>query len=123
MRPFQISWAIRATLLLVQTQLQVLKIDQRFKDQGINGAGMVLNVTDSQSISDLLEQVGEKFGAPTVLINNAGITKDNLLRMKDDEWFDVIDTTFVYISKACLKPMTRARWGRGKYQLGGWLYG
>jgi len=92
------------------------KIDQRFKDQGINGAGMVLNVTDSQSISDLLEQVGEQFGAPTVLINNAGITKDNLLlRMKDEEWFDVIDTNLSSIfrlSKACLKPMTRARWGR-----------
>ena len=64
------------------------KIDQRFKDQSINGAGMVLNVTDSQSISDLLEQVSEKYGAPTILINNAGITKDNLLlRMKDEEWF------------------------------------
>ena len=92
------------------------KIDQRFKDQGINGAGMVLNVTDSQSISDLLQQVGEKFSAPTILINNAGITKDNLLlRMKDDEWFDVIDTNLSSIfrlSKACLKPMTRARWGR-----------
>ena len=45
------------------------KIDQRFKDQSINGAGMVLNVTDSQSISDLLEQVSEKYGAPTILIN------------------------------------------------------
>lgn len=92
------------------------KIDQRFKDQGINGAGMVLNVTDSQSISDLLQEVGEKFSAPTILINNAGITKDNLLlRMKDDEWFDVIDTNLSSIfrlSKACLKPMTRARWGR-----------
>lgn len=92
------------------------KIDQRFKEQSINGAGMVLNVTDSQSISDLLNQVVEKFGAPTILINNAGITKDNLLlRMKDDEWFDVIDTNLSSIfrlSKACLKPMTRARWGR-----------
>ena len=92
------------------------KIDQRFKDQGINGAGMVLNVTDSQSISDVLQEVGEKFSAPTILINNAGITKDNLLlRMKDDEWFDVIDTNLSSIfrlSKACLKPMTRARWGR-----------
>ena len=92
------------------------KIDQRFKEQSINGAGMVLNVTDSQSIIDLLDQVVEKFGAPTILINNAGITKDNLLlRMKDDEWFDVIDTNLSSIfrlSKACLKPMTRARWGR-----------
>lgn len=92
------------------------KIDARFKDQGITGAGMVLNVTDSQSISDLLEQVDEKYGAPTILVNNAGITKDNLLlRMKDDEWFDVIDTNLSSIfrlSKACLKPMTRARWGR-----------
>ena len=92
------------------------KIDQRFKEQGIEGAGMVLNVTDSQSISDLLENVGETYGAPSVLVNNAGITKDNLLlRMKDDEWFDVINTNLSSIfrlSRACLKPMTRARWGR-----------
>ena len=92
------------------------KIDQRFKDQSINGAGMVLNVTDSQSIVNLLQQVSEQFGAPTILVNNAGITKDNLLlRMKDEEWFDVIDTNLSSIfrlSKACLKPMTKARWGR-----------
>ena len=83
---------------------------------GINGSGMVLNVTDAQSISDLLGKVGEQYGAPTILVNNAGITKDNLLlRMKDEEWFDVIDTNLSSIfrlSKACLKPMTRARWGR-----------
>jgi len=92
------------------------KISLRFKEQGIKGAGMVLNVTDSQSISDLLKNVVEKFGSPTILINNAGITKDNLLlRMKDDEWFDVINTNLSSIfrlSKACLKPMTKARWGR-----------
>ena len=92
------------------------KISQRFGDKGINGSGMVLNVTDAQSISDLLDKVGEQYGAPTILVNNAGITKDNLLlRMKDEEWFDVIDTNLSSIfrlSKACLKPMTRARWGQ-----------
>ena len=92
------------------------KITQRFEEKGVTGAGMVLNVTDSQSISDLLDSVSEQYGAPTILINNAGITKDNLLlRMKDEEWFDVIDTNLSSIfrlSKACLKPMTKARWGR-----------
>ena len=84
------------------------KITQRFEEKGVTGAGMVLNVTDSQSISDLLDSVSEQYGAPTILINNAGITKDNLLlRMKDEEWFDVIDTNLSSIfrlSKACLKP-------------------
>jgi 3-oxoacyl-[acyl-carrier protein] reductase len=92
------------------------KITQRFEEKGVTGIGMVLNVTDSQSISDLLNSVAEQYGAPTILINNAGITKDNLLlRMKDEEWFDVIDTNLSSIfrlSKACLKPMTKARWGR-----------
>jgi len=92
------------------------KITQRFAEKNVSGAGMVLNVTDRQSIDDLLDKIGEQYGAPTILINNAGITKDNLLlRMKDDEWFDVIDTNLSSIfrlSKACLRPMAKARWGR-----------
>ena len=91
-------------------------ISQRFVDKGILGAGMPLNVTDPDSISALLHSVVENFGAPTVLVNNAGITKDNILmRMKEDEWLDVINTNLnavFRLSKACVRPMTKARWGR-----------
>ena len=91
-------------------------ISQRFVAKGILGAGMPLNVTDPDSISALLQSVVENFGAPTVLINNAGITKDNILmRMKEDEWLDVINTNLnavFRLSKACVRPMTKARWGR-----------
>src|SRR5690349_17413478 len=69
------------------------KITARFAEQGIRGAGKVLNVTDAESVAELLKCITEEFGAPAVLVNNAGITKDNLLmRMGDEEWFDVIDT-------------------------------
>ena len=91
-------------------------ISQRFADKGILGAGMPLNVTDPDSINALLQSVVENFGAPTVLVNNAGITKDNILmRMKEDEWLDVINTNLnavFRLSKACVRPMTKARWGR-----------
>ena len=92
------------------------KISARFAEKGIAGAGKVLDVTSAESLSELLESVKSEFGAPTILINNAGITKDNLLmRMKDDEWDSVIDTNLsaVYrMTKACLRDMTKARWGR-----------
>lgn len=91
-------------------------ISQRFVDKGVLGAGMPLNVTDPDSINALLQSVVENFGAPTVLVNNAGITKDNILmRMKEDEWLDVINTNLnavFRLSKACVRPMTKARWGR-----------
>jgi len=91
-------------------------ISQRFVDKGILGAGMPLNVTDPDSINALLQSIVENFGAPTVLVNNAGITKDNILmRMKEDEWLDVINTNLnavFRLSKACVRPMTKARWGR-----------
>lgn len=80
------------------------------------GAGMMLDVTDSDNVATVLAAINERFGAPTVLVNNAGITKDNILmRMKDDEWNSVIDTNLnaIYrVSKACLRGMTKARWGR-----------
>jgi 3-oxoacyl-[acyl-carrier protein] reductase len=86
------------------------------KDAGIKGAGMVLNVTDSDSIEATVTAVEADFGAPSILVNNAGITRDNLLiRMKDDDWNDIIDTnlTPIYkLSKRCLRAMTKARWGR-----------
>ncbi|VUD56574.1 3-oxoacyl-[acyl-carrier-protein] reductase FabG [Thalassocella blandensis] len=92
------------------------KISARFKEKNIAGEGMVLNVTDADSVAQLLKDVQEKFGAPTILVNNAGITKDNLLmRMSDEEWFDVINTNLSAIfrlSKGCLRGMMKARWGR-----------
>lgn len=91
-------------------------ISQRFADAGIEGVGKVLNVTDKEQIQAVIKDISEQFGAPLVLVNNAGITKDNLfLRMKDEEWSDVIDTnlsSLFLVTKACIKGMTKARWGR-----------
>ncbi len=80
------------------------------------GSGMKLNVADQNSVTAVLKVITEQFGSPLVLVNNAGITRDNILmRMKDDEWQDVLDTNLsaLYrVSKACLRGMTKARWGR-----------
>ena len=98
------------------TEAGAEKISQRFADNNIVGRGMVLNVTDADSINDVLTAIVEEFGAPTILVNNAGITKDNILmRMKEDEWMDVVDTNLTAVfrlAKACVRPMTKARWGR-----------
>lgn len=93
------------------------KISAALKEAGIEGKGMVVNVSDADSISALLEQIKAEFGqTPDILVNNAGITRDNLLmRMKDDEWESILQTnlTSIYrLSKACLRHMTKARWGR-----------
>lgn len=80
------------------------------------GCGMTLDVADDDSVTSVLKAIADRFGAPLVLVNNAGITRDNILmRMKADEWSDVIDTNLnaLYrVSKACLRGMTKARWGR-----------
>lgn len=85
-------------------------------EKGIRGEGMVLNVTDAAAVEAVVKTITERYGAPLILVNNAGITKDNLLmRMKDEEWNDVIDTNLnaIYrVTKACLRGMTKARWGR-----------
>jgi len=82
----------------------------------VAGTGMVLNVADAESVDSVIKQVQEQFGAVAVLVNNAGITRDNImLRMKDDEWDGVLETnlTSVYrVAKGCLRGMTKARWGR-----------
>jgi 3-oxoacyl-[acyl-carrier protein] reductase len=81
-----------------------------------NGKGIKLNVTDAGSIEQAIKTVNESFGAPTVLVNNAGITRDNLLmRMKDDEWDDIINTNLTSVfrmSKAVLRGMMKAKTGR-----------
>lgn len=83
---------------------------------GGKGKGMALNVTEPQQIDQVVEAVAKEFGTPTILVNNAGITRDNLLmRMKDEEWDDIIQTNLnsVYrMSKACLRGMMKAREGR-----------
>ena len=83
---------------------------------GENGTGKKLNVSNAESIAEFIKAVNDEFGVPTVLVNNAGITRDNLLmRMKDDEWDDIINTnlTSVYrMSKAVLRGMTKAKTGR-----------
>lgn len=83
---------------------------------GDKGQGLVLNVTDQASIESVLETITKEKGAPNILVNNAGITKDQLLmRMKDDEWSDVILTNLTSVfalSKAVLRPMMKARSGR-----------
>ena len=83
---------------------------------GDNGVGYVLNLMDRDSIDRLFEVVKEAHDAPLVLVNNAGITRDNLaLRMKDDEWDDVIGTNLsalFKVTKHSLRGMTKARWGR-----------
>lgn len=98
------------------TEAGAQAIDARLREAGIDGAGLVLDVTDSAAVEAAIKDITERFGAPLVLVNNAGITRDNLLmRMKDDEWSEVIDTnlTALYrVTKACLRGMTKARWGR-----------
>ena len=85
-------------------------------ENSITGAGMVLDVTDTDSIAALLKDVQDSHGNPTVLVNNAGVTRDNLLlRMKDEEWDDVIQTNLTSafrMSKACLRGMMKAKHGR-----------
>jgi 3-oxoacyl-[acyl-carrier protein] reductase len=85
-------------------------------EAGNPGCGMTLNVADEDSVTTIIKGISEKYSSPLVLVNNAGITRDNILmRMKADEWNDVIDTNLsaLYrVSKACLRGMTKARWGR-----------
>ena len=91
-------------------------IDAYFAEAGFSGKGMRLNVTEQASIDQVIADVNVEFGAPTVLVNNAGITRDNLLmRMKDEEWDDIITTnlsSIFKVSRACLRGMMKAKRGR-----------
>ncbi|MEQ8956137.1 MAG: 3-oxoacyl-ACP reductase FabG [Gammaproteobacteria bacterium] len=86
------------------------------KDAGNGGTGLAVDVSSDASVAELIKAIESQYSSPAVLVNNAGITRDNLfLRMKDDEWHSVIETnlnSLFRLCKACVKSMTRARWGR-----------
>lgn len=92
------------------------QIKNTLAEAGNAGTGIVLDVSSPESIEAAIAQINEQFGAPTILVNNAGITRDNImLRMKDEEWDAVINTNLssIYrVTKALLRGMTKARWGR-----------
>ena len=86
------------------------------KDAGAKGIGMMLDVTSQESIDGVMKSIEAEYGVPTILVNNAGITRDNLLmRMKDEEWDAIIQTNLTSIfrvSRACLRGMMKAKKGR-----------
>lgn len=92
------------------------RIAETLKNAGIEGAGLVMDVSSDESVAETLSHINEHLGQVAILVNNAGITRDNLmLRMKDDEWYDVINTnlnSLYRLSKGVLRGMTKARWGR-----------
>lgn len=91
-------------------------ISDRFAAAGITGTGMRLNVTDAAETQAVITRISDDYGSISVLVNNAGITRDNLfMRMKDDEWDDVIATNLTSVYRLCrlvIKPMVKARGGR-----------
>ena len=86
------------------------------KDNKINGQGMELNVANNNQIKDVMGKIVEKYGSVDILINNAGITRDNLLmRMKEDEWDDIMNTNLASVykmSKSVLRGMMKKKAGR-----------
>lgn len=86
------------------------------KDNKINGQGMELNVANNNQIKDVMVKIVEKYGSVDILINNAGITRDNLLmRMKEDEWDDIMNTNLASVykmSKSVLRGMMKKKAGR-----------
>ncbi|WP_090316319.1 3-oxoacyl-ACP reductase FabG [Nitrosomonas oligotropha] len=91
-------------------------INQYLEKSGIKGMGIALNVNDAEQINHTLQTIREKFGEVEILVNNAGITRDNLLvRMKDEEWDDILETdlkSVFRLSRAVLRAMMKARYGR-----------
>jgi len=104
------------TVATATTQAGAVGIAAMLADAGCKGTGRVLDVRDGEAVTRIVGEIGAEFGAPTILVNNAGITRDNLLlRMKDDEWDEIIDTNLSSVyrtSKAVLRGMMKARRGR-----------
>lgn len=98
------------------TEAGASSISHYFARWGLNGDGIVMDVSNDESVEQGIDQVKSAYGAPLVLVNNAGITKDNLLlRMKPDEWDSVLNTNLSSLyrtSKAVLRGMSKAKWGR-----------
>lgn len=98
------------------TQAGADGITEQLQAQGLRGRGFVMNVASNESVQTALAAIQKESGVPSVLVNNAGITRDNLLmRMKDDEWEAVINTNLnaLYrLTKACLRGMIKAKYGR-----------
>ena len=86
------------------------------REEGVQGQGLVADVCDADSVAALLQEIATLVGLPVVVVNNAGVTRDNLLlRMKAEEWDAVVNTnlnSMYRVCKACLKGMTKARFGR-----------
>ena len=98
------------------TEAGAERISETLTAHGCQGAGLVLDVANPVSVDSLMERLRSDLGEPSILVNNAGITRDNLLmRMKESDWNSILDTNLgsVYrMSKACLRAMTKARKGR-----------
>lgn len=98
------------------TQDGANRITEALQHENLAGVGVVLDVTSADSVSTLMAYLSSEEKVPLILVNNAGITRDNLLlRMDDEEWYQVIETNLnsvFRVTNACLKPMFRARWGR-----------
>ena len=113
---FRLAAAGHFVIGTATTEVSAEAIGKALAEAGLKGAGRTLDVADGEAVESFIKAVTDEFGAPAILVNNAGITRDNLLmRMKDDDWDAIIQTnlTSVYrLSKAVLRGMTKARFGR-----------
>jgi 3-oxoacyl-[acyl-carrier protein] reductase len=91
-------------------------ISQYLQEAGLKGQGHVMNIADPSNIESAMTDITNKFGSPAILVNNAGITADNLfIRMKAEEWNQVLDTNLTgpfHVIQSCIRSMMKARWGR-----------
>ncbi|HSI23766.1 MAG TPA: 3-oxoacyl-ACP reductase FabG [Methylophilaceae bacterium] len=98
------------------TQKGAEQIGAALQQAGVQGVGMALDVNDAAQVEAVLKQITEQFGDITILVNNAGVTRDTLLmRMKEDDWDAVLSTNLKSVfrlSQAVLRPMMKARYGR-----------
>ena len=98
------------------TQNGADQISAAFQQAGVKGAGMALDVNDATQVEAVLKQIAEQFGDISILVNNAGVTRDTLLmRMKEEDWDMVLSTNLKSVfrlSQAVLRPMMKARYGR-----------
>lgn len=98
------------------TEAGVQGIQAEFAKHQVSGTGMLLNVRDEANVTQVLQDIQQQFGSLTVLVNNAGITRDNLLlRMRQEQWDEVLDTNLTSVfrlTKLALRPMLKQRYGR-----------